>query len=285
MRCLRKVLRDRAECLIIVPLWPTQIWYPELLKMLVDSPRILLPGNILSMVNSQKVHPLSSLSVIRRSYKVRNFSSKATDIILTSWHRGTQKQYITHIKKWFLFCDKKQIDSVHTDVNSILDFLTEQFECGCGYSSINTTRCAFSAIDLIKDGFAISAHPIAIRFMKGIFNLKPTKARYCAIWDVNKVLLYLQRLSPVAKLFLKMLTFKLAMLIALTLASRTQSIHLLNISNMKKGYDTYTLQYSDLLKQTKPGRNNLVAVLKAYPVDSTLIVLVNCLGGLSLLRN
>ena len=109
--------------------------------------------------------------------------------------------------------------------------------------------------------------------MKGIFNLKPTKARYCEIWDVNKVLLYLQRLSPVAKLSLKMLTFKLAMLIALTLASRTQSIHLLNISNMKKGYDTYTLQYSDLLKQTKPGRNNPVAVLKAYPVDRRLCVI------------
>ena len=58
MRCLRKVLRDTAECLIIVPLWPTQIWYPELLKMLVDSPRILPPGNILSLVNSQRVHPL-----------------------------------------------------------------------------------------------------------------------------------------------------------------------------------------------------------------------------------
>lgn len=134
-----------------------------------------------------------------------------------------------------MFCNKKQIDSVHTDVNSILDFLTEQFERGCGNSSINTARCALSAIGLVKDGFAIGAHPIVIRFMKGIFNLKPTKARYCEIWDVNRALLYLQRLSPVAKLSLKMLTFKLAMLTALTLASRMQSIHLLNISNMKSG--------------------------------------------------
>ena len=33
------------------------------------------------------------------------------------------------------------------------------------------------------------------------------------------------------------------MLIALTLASRTQSIHLLDIRNMKKGYDVYRLFY------------------------------------------
>ena len=72
-----------------------------------------------------------SLSAIRRSYQVRNISSKATNIILPSWRRGTQKQYITHIKKWLSFCDKKQINSVCADVNYVLDFLTEQFESGC----------------------------------------------------------------------------------------------------------------------------------------------------------
>ena len=214
-----------------------------------------------------------SLSAIRRSYQVRNISSKATNIILASWRRGTQKQYITHIKKWLSFCDKKQINSVCADVNYVLDFLTEQFESGCGYSSVNTARCALSAIGLIKDGFAIGAHPIVIRFMKGIFNLKPVKARYCETWDVDKVLLYLRRLSPVVKLSLKMLSLKLAMLLALTLASRTQSIHLLSISNIQKGYDTYTLHYSDLLKQTRLGKSNPVATLKAYPVDRRLCVI------------
>lgn len=138
---------------------------------------------------------------------------------------------------------------------------------------MNTARCALSAIGLVKDGFAIGAHPIVIRFMKGIFNLKPNRARYSEIWDVNKVLIYLKSLSPIAKLSLKMLTLKLAMLIALTLASRTQSIHLLSISNMQKGYDSYILQYSDLLKQTKPGKSNPVALLKAYPVDRRLCVM------------
>ena len=106
-------------------------------------------------------------------------------------------------------------------MNTVLEFLTEQFESGCGYSSLNTARCALSAIGIVRDGFAIGSHPIIIRFMKGVFNLKPTRARYSEIWDVNKVLLYLQSLSPIAKLSLKMLTLKLAMLIALTFASRT----------------------------------------------------------------
>ena len=58
MRCLQKTVRDTAECIIVVPLWPTQIWYPELLKLLIDHPRILPQGNILSLPNSRKVHPL-----------------------------------------------------------------------------------------------------------------------------------------------------------------------------------------------------------------------------------
>ena len=83
---------------------------------------------------------------------------------------------------------------------------------------------------------------------------------------------YLQMLSPIANLSPKMLTLKLSMLIALTLATRTQSIHLLSISELKKGYDIYTLQYSSLLKQSRPGRSNPVAELKAYPSDRRLCV-------------
>lgn len=56
--CLQKVRRDKAEGIMVVPLWPTQTWYSELLKLLVDYPRILPQENLLSLVNSRKTHPL-----------------------------------------------------------------------------------------------------------------------------------------------------------------------------------------------------------------------------------
>ena len=146
------------------------------------------------------------------------------------------------------------------------------YDSGCGYSAINTARCALSAIGIVKEGFSIGAHPLIVRYMKGIFNLRPSNPKYCEIWDASMVLLYLQKLSPVSELSLKMLTHKLAMLIALTLASRTQGLHLLDIRDMRKGYDTYTLFYSDVLKQTRPGKSNPVAELKAYPCDRRLCV-------------
>ncbi|MCG7878914.1 MAG: hypothetical protein N0C90_21660, partial [Candidatus Thiodiazotropha endolucinida] len=63
------------------------------------------------------------------------------------------------------------------------------------------------------------------------------------------------------------------MLIALTLATRSQSLHLLSIKDMRKGFSSYTLYYSGLLKQSKSGKNNPVAELRAFPPDRRLCVL------------
>lgn len=154
----------------------------------------------------------------------------------------------------------------------MLDFLTQQYDRGCGYSALNTARSALSAIGIVVEGFTAGAHPLVVRYMKGVFNLKPTQPRYTQTWDVAPVLTYLRQLSPVGKLSLQLLTHKLVMLIAITCASRAQSLHLLDIGNMKKGYASYMLYYSGLLKQTRPGKSNPVAELKAYPPDRRLCV-------------
>lgn len=94
--------------------------------------------------------------------------------------------------------------------------------------------------------------------------------KYSKIWDVSLVLKELKSLSPVKFLSLKNLTLKLCMLICLVIAGRTQSLHLLTIKDMEKTSKSYVLHYSDLLKQTQPGRNNPVVELKAYPPDRRL---------------
>jgi hypothetical protein len=71
-------------------------------------------------------------------------------------------------------------------------------------------------------------------------------------------------------LTLKNLTYKLAMIICLIIAGRTQSLHLLSIQNIIRGTYSYILQYSGWLKQSDSGRNNPVVELKAYPPDRRL---------------
>lgn len=138
------------------------------------------------------------------------------------------------------------------------------------YSSINSARSALSALGLVRDGVSIGAHPIVIRFMKGIYNLKPPMPRYVKTWDVNIVLNKLRTMSPVKYLNLKNLTLKLSMLLCLILAGRTQSLHLLSIKHLIKGSKSYILYYSQNLKQSRPGKNNTVVEIKAYPPDRRL---------------
>jgi len=49
-------------------------------------------------------------------------------------------------------------------------------------------------------GFKVGNHPLVERFMKGVFALRPSQPRYSAVWDVNQVLTYLRKLSPVKEI-------------------------------------------------------------------------------------
>ncbi|KAJ8018691.1 hypothetical protein HOLleu_43182 [Holothuria leucospilota] len=42
-RCLKKYARTIAKGILIVPNWPTQAWYTKLLKMTIDTSRLLPP--------------------------------------------------------------------------------------------------------------------------------------------------------------------------------------------------------------------------------------------------
>lgn len=170
------------------------------------------------------------------------------------------------------FCSKRKIDKFQVTVDNIISFLTDLFHSGYKYDSLNTARSALSSLCITEDGFTAGAHPLVVKFMTGVFNLCPPKSKYNETWDVSKVLCYLKTLSPVDRLSLKQLTWKLAMLIALTQASRSHSLSLITIDGLRQDQDSITVQYCGLLKQSKKGRDNPVLQLKKYTPDRRLCV-------------
>jgi integrase len=212
------------------------------------------------------------LSIVRESLKVRGLSQKVTDIVLSSWRGGTQKQYAVYIRRWRLFCNQREINLFQPSVAEALDFLVEMYELGIGYSAMNTARCALSSFIMPVNNVSFGAQPLVIRFMKGIFHRRPTRPRYEHIWDVSVVLNYLKTLSPVRDLSLKDLSLKLITLIALTTGQRGQSLHLINLCDIKKSKSTFTIVISDLVKQSRPGVSAPALRLNAYPVDRRLCV-------------
>ena len=43
-RCLAKLFREQASAVLVSPLWPSQAWFPQLLTLTCEEPRILLHG-------------------------------------------------------------------------------------------------------------------------------------------------------------------------------------------------------------------------------------------------
>ena len=123
-----------------------------------------------------------SMSCIRKSYENKGFSRKTSKILIASWRPGTRKQYQTSIRKWISYCSQREIDELYPSVNHVLDFLTYLYEEEkLGYSSINTARGALSAMLIKLDGTLAGSHPVVIRFLKGVYNLRPplqTKPTY-----------------------------------------------------------------------------------------------------------
>ena len=150
-RVLAKIRHDKAVVLLIAPVWPTQSWYPLLLQLSIVRP-ILLPGldNLLSLSHNQEQHPLRhklNLTASMLSGKLcqtRDFSKQAIDIICASWTAGTEKQYKGVWDKWSCWCHKRKIYLLQASVIQVVEFLTDYYHGGKGYSTINTYRSALS---------------------------------------------------------------------------------------------------------------------------------------------
>ena len=90
-RCLRKVEMDQAEGILIAPIWPTQVWWPQMLRLLIRHPVALPQQKSLLKLPNKKVHPLHAKMVLMACYisgnpmKQEEFRSH---LATSSWPHG-----------------------------------------------------------------------------------------------------------------------------------------------------------------------------------------------------
>ena len=197
------------------------------------------------------------------------------DIIAASRKDTTQKQYKTYLKKWDKYCVGNNISQYSPSVADVLEYLTELFHSGLSYSSLNTARSALSAIINVQ-GKPVGEHPYVVRFLKGVFNLRPSMPKNTTTWDPEIVLKYLKTLPPVKKLDFKMLTLKCVTLLWLLSGQRGQSMRLIDFRNIKIDKDKVKISFGDVLKTTRPGYQQKEIIIKAFTPDRR-ICLVNTL--------
>ena len=142
---------------------------------------------------------------------------------------------------------------------------------GLSYSSLSAARSALAGFVTIEhSSYAISNHPQVARYLKGVFNIKPSMPRYQRIWDIRLVLDKLRNWGDVKKL--KELTYKLCILLALLGVARTQLLHAFDVNKIEVDSNQVVLRVDKLMKTDRPGKVGHELKLLAYPPDRRLCV-------------
>ena len=210
-----------------------------------------------------------SLPAAREKLADMGLQKDTINVILASWRNSTSKQYNSYLLGWKAFCDQKQIiPSENARVREGLAFLTHLHNQNLGYSAINTARSALSSILTLQDHRTFGEHPLVTRFLKGIFELKPSLPRYSLVWDVGVVLRYFHSTDYPQAMNLVGLTKKLTSL--LITAQRCETLVKLDIDNMQELPDRIVFHIRDKLKTTRLGKHIAPIEFLPYPADGKL---------------
>lgn len=166
--------------------------------------------------------------------------------MLSSLSNNTYKQYDGCIKAWINYCSKHDYDYTCGSIPIIIHFLTEIFDKGAKYGTINSYK---SALSLLL-GNNLNDERLK-RFMKGVFKLRPTNPKYNVTWDPNIVLNFLALKWPNENLDLKTLSKKTVTLLALVTAHRVQTLSLIKLNNIFTNSNEILIKIPDMIKTTK----------------------------------
>lgn len=102
------------------------------------------------------------------------------------------------------------------------------------------------------------------RFLKAVFQLRPSLSRSRITWDPDLILGYIEKLGPNHSLSIIQLSSKLVMLMLLVSGQRGQTLHVLDIRNMSVSPSRVAFRIGDSLKTSRPGDHFSELYFDAY---------------------
>lgn len=191
---------------------------------------------------------------------------------MASLSSSSVKQYDTCLKKWYKFCSDHNQNLFKISIPNILNFLTELYENGAKYGTLNSCR---SALSLVL-GSQVSEDESIKRFFKGIYRLRPPLPKYNSTWDTSLVLSNISTFYPNESLKLEKISKKLVTLLALVTAHRMQTLSLINVNNIEWYVDKAIIKIPDLIKTSRIGSKQPALILPFFH-DRPEICVVNTL--------
>lgn len=155
-------------------------------------------------------------------------------------------------------------------MSEVVNFLTDLFEQGYQYRSLNSYRSAISSTHDLVDGVSIGQHPLVTRLLKGAFNQRPPLPRYSDTWKVDTVTDYIKSLPSNNLLSLTVLTKKTVMLMSLVRPARSADLAKLVVSARRDSPEGISFLPEALAKQSRPGRQFQEFFYPRFPHEEKL---------------
>ena len=143
---MTKLLQDRASIIIICPNWPSQNWFPRLLSLLQDYPRLIPKKYKLYLPWDLSInHPLEKtlqLLALKISGNITDHSDflKALPACTQDQLEKRLESSKTNIQKWNDFAAQRQINSSSATLSDLIRlfcFDLYSFKLQCTYPHEN----------------------------------------------------------------------------------------------------------------------------------------------------
>ena len=172
---------------------------------------------------------LGRVSHLYQRFQAEGIPTNVADLLIAATRTSTHKTYESSWNRWCRWCSRRKVDPLSSSISDILIFLTEVFNEGLAYRSLNVLRSALSSTHPKIDGFSVGQHPYVTRLLKGALNKRPPKPRYSHTWNVDVMINYIISLGKNSTLSLKTISMKLVTLFALTCPERISALASLDL--------------------------------------------------------
>ena len=178
-------------------------------------------------------------------------------------------QYTVYAKLWYSFARQ----GLKPTLRNIVEFLVHLHSKGFSHDQICAAR---SAVGVISDIENIGKHPDMKRLMKGLFETNPKFPTYTCVWDVRILFNFFRKIPHQRDLPLKILCKKLAVLLSILAGGqRSQTIHKINVLDIKVNAEKCVFPIYDLIKQTRRGKHMKPMEFKVYHREEKLCLISN----------
>ena len=240
---------------------------------------VKVPKRGKSSANGNPKSLSSGMEGFRRCKQAEGVSDETVQLLSEHFRRpGTNTAYNSAWDQWTSWVLQRGYDPFQAPVAIVADYLTNRFRKGDQYRTINSHRSAISAFHIQVDGIKVGQHELVKDVMKSIFHARPPQPKYQYVWDVDVVLDFIKSLGSNESISDKFLTWKLAMLLALTSGSRSSELHALDINHMVVNDSTVKFQFSVLTKNRRIGSSPPTLVFHSFPNNEFLCV-IKCLSA------